>query len=62
MIRFITERSSRGRLTRAMENFSDFISEKALVDLPIIRGDFTWSSNRDQPILSRIDRFLVCGA
>ncbi|XP_022852922.1 uncharacterized protein LOC111374488 [Olea europaea var. sylvestris] len=61
VIRFPSERSSGGRLTRAMEEFSDFIRENLLVDLPMIGEDFTWSSNRDRPVLSRIDRFLICG-
>ncbi|XP_022883784.1 uncharacterized protein LOC111400614 [Olea europaea var. sylvestris] len=61
VVRFPIERSSGGRLTGAMEEFSDFIRENMLVDLPMIGGDFTWSSNQDQPVLSRIDRFLICG-
>lgn len=61
VIRFPSERSSGGRLTRAMEEFSNFIRENLLVDLPMIGGDFTWSSNRDRTVLSRIDRFLICG-
>jgi hypothetical protein len=59
VVRFPTERSSGGRLTWAMEDFSNFISENMLVDLPLMGGEFTWSSNRDQPVQSRIDRFLV---
>ncbi|XP_022889505.1 uncharacterized protein LOC111405049 [Olea europaea var. sylvestris] len=61
VVRFPIERSNGGRLTKAMEDFSDFIRENMLVDLPMIGGDFTWSSNRDQFALSRIDRFLICG-
>ncbi|XP_022852740.1 uncharacterized protein LOC111374314 [Olea europaea var. sylvestris] len=61
VIRFPSERSSGGSLTRAMEEFSDFIRENLLVDLSMIGGDYTWSSNRDRPILSRTDRFLICG-
>ncbi|XP_022850571.1 uncharacterized protein LOC111372446 [Olea europaea var. sylvestris] len=57
--RFPTERSSSGRLTGTMEDFEDFIRENMLVDMPLMGGDFTWSSNRELPVHSRIDRFLI---
>lgn len=55
IVRFPTKRSSSGRLIRVMEDLSDFIRENILVDLPLIGGNFTWSSNRDQHVLSRMD-------
>jgi hypothetical protein len=32
---------------------------KGLMDIPIVGGSFTWSSNWDLPSWSQIDRFLV---
>ncbi|KAF5461248.1 hypothetical protein F2P56_021060 [Juglans regia] len=57
--RFPSERSGVSHLTAAMRDFSDFISEQELMDLPLSGGTFTWSNNRDCPSWSRIDRFLL---
>jgi hypothetical protein len=56
---FSSERSSEARMCPAMLEFSDFIYEQGLMDIPLVGGSFTWSSNRDPPSWSRIDRFLV---
>jgi hypothetical protein len=29
------------------------------MDIPLLGGSFTWSSNRDPPSRPKIDRFLV---
>ncbi len=43
-----------------MLDFSDFIEDVNLVDLPLGGGGrFTWSSGSATPSLSRIDRFLI---
>jgi hypothetical protein len=43
-----------------MLEFSDFIEDLNLVDLPLGGGGrFTWSSGTANPSLSRIDRFLI---
>ena len=58
MVRFLFERSIRGRLTSAMGEFSAFINLCNLVDPPLGGAWFTWSNIEEVPILSRIDRFL----
>ena len=42
-----------------MENFSEFIEELSLIDLPLEGGSYTCSSGLDQLSMSRIDRTLV---
>ena len=42
-----------------MENFSEFIKDLNLIDLPLEGGSYTWSSGTNQPSMSRIDRALV---
>ena len=52
------KRSTRGRLTSAMCEFSAFINLCNLVD-PLLEGaQFTQSSHEEVPILSHIDHFL----
>jgi hypothetical protein len=56
VIRFPSERSGGRRISSAMREFSDFIFERGLMDLPLAGGLCTWSNSRSW---SRIDRFLV---
>jgi hypothetical protein len=56
--RFSSERS--GAACRLdMVEFSDFLHEQGLLDLPLAGGFFTWSLAQDPPKWSRIDRFLI---
>jgi hypothetical protein len=57
--RFPSERSGIARFCPTMMEFSDFIFEQSLMDLPLVEWTCTWSNNRDSPSWSRIDRFLV---
>jgi exonuclease III len=41
-----------------MREFSNFIFEQGLMDIPLVGGKFSWSNNRDDQCWSRIDRFL----
>jgi len=59
VIRFPVERSSDVCLNTAMMEFSDFIFEQGLMDLPLARGSFTWSNNQENTTWSRLGRFLV---
>ncbi|KAL0011411.1 hypothetical protein SO802_006519 [Lithocarpus litseifolius] len=59
VVRFPSERSGTSRLSPAMEQFSEFIEDLNLIDLPLEGGRFTWSSGSDQQSMSRIDRVLV---
>jgi hypothetical protein len=56
VIRFLSERSRGRRISAAMREFSDFIFEKGLMDLPLTGGLCTWSNTQSW---SRIDRFLI---
>ena len=58
-VRFPSERSGSGPFSSAMVNFSDFISELGLIDLPFEGGTFTWSNSREVASCSRLDRFLL---
>ena len=58
-VRFPSERFGSGPFSSAMVNFSDFISELGLIDLPFEGGTFTWSNSREVASCSRLDRFLL---
>jgi hypothetical protein len=57
--RFSSERSGDIHLCSAMIEFSGFIANQSLLDLPLAEGSSTWSIAQDPPMWSRIDRFLV---
>ena len=42
-----------------MIDFSDFISEQGLVDLPLEGGTFTWSNSKQVASCFRLDKFLL---
>ena len=58
-IRFPSERLGASHFTSSMHAFSDFITSCRLRDLPLEGGLFTWSNNRENAVMSRIDRFLL---
>lgn len=59
VVRFPSERLSSVFFTQAMHEFSNFISEHGLIDLPLEGGSFTWSNSREVVSRLRLDRFLV---
>ena len=56
VIRFPSERFGGRCISSAMREFSNFIFERGLMDLPLTGGICTWSNNWSW---SRIDHFLV---
>lgn len=56
---FISKKKNNNRLTRAMKDFSKFIEEMDLIDLPLSGGNFTWARGNRHEISSRLDRFLI---
>ena len=58
VVRYPSERSRTAYFSPAMAGFSEFISNLGLLDPPLEGGSFTWSNNRENPSISRIDRFL----
>ena len=58
VVRFPSEKSGTACFTFALHEFSDFIMELGLIDIPLFGGNFAWSNNRELASMSRIDRFL----
>ena len=58
MVRFPSEQLGSNSFTIAMQEFSNFISEQGLIDLPLQGGSFTWSNSREVASKARLDRFL----
>lgn len=47
------------RLNKVIEDFSDFIEDMELQDLPLKGGSFTWRKGDRQDIAARLDIFLI---
>jgi exonuclease III len=58
VVHFPFERSGSASFCTVITDFSDFIFEIGLLDIPLQGGRFTWSNNRENNSSSRIDRFL----
>ena len=58
-MRFPSECFGSGPFSSTMIDFSDFISEQGLVDLPLEEGTFTWSNSKEVVSHSRLDKFLL---
>ncbi|GFZ18132.1 hypothetical protein Acr_26g0014010 [Actinidia rufa] len=56
VVRFPHERAGGNLFSKAMRDFSDYITEEELIDLPLEGDYFTWSNGIAQ---SRLDRFLI---
>uniref|UniRef100_A0A2N9EI09 Reverse transcriptase domain-containing protein n=1 Tax=Fagus sylvatica TaxID=28930 RepID=A0A2N9EI09_FAGSY len=58
VVRFPSKRMGSVGFSPGMYEFSDFISDNGLIDIPLSGGNFTWLNNREMVSMSRIDRFL----
>ena len=58
VVGFPSERVGSNFFTTAMQEFSNFISEQGLIDLPLQGGSFTWSNSREVASKARLDRIL----
>ena len=58
-ILYVNERNTGVCPSSAMAEFREFINQRALVDLPLRGGDYTWSRSGVDSVASRLDRFLV---
>lgn len=59
MARFPSEKKNCNSFNRAMEEFSEFIEDMDLQDLPLLSGSFTWRKGDTHDIAARLDRFLI---
>ncbi|XP_026405470.1 uncharacterized protein LOC113300482 [Papaver somniferum] len=53
------EKKHCSRITRSMLNFNKFIVEHDLIDLPLKGARFTWSNGQSNPVMCRLDKFLI---
>ena len=58
VLRFSSERSGSTSFTAAMREFSSFIFEQGLIDIPLQWGFFTSYNSREVVSKARLDRFL----
>lgn len=56
--RYPHERSEGHRITRAMNEFTEWINEMEFLDPSLLGGSFTWRRGDNHRSASRIDRFL----
>ena len=59
VVRFPSERLGCSRLSSTMIDFSDFIEDLSLVNLPLHGGRYTWCNGLSNSSMSWIDRVLV---
>jgi hypothetical protein len=62
IIRFSSEKNKKGGCNKYSKLFNLVIDTYELIDLHMVGGKYTWSSNQDNPNLERLDRFLTCNA
>lgn len=55
----LEEKNDNGRKTRGMRDFSEFIDNQGLRNLPLSSPKFTWSNLLENLRISKLDRFLL---
>ncbi|XP_026444360.1 uncharacterized protein LOC113344647 [Papaver somniferum] len=53
------EKKNCTRITRSMTQFNLFIDQHDLIDLPLKGARYTWSNGQANPVMCRLDRFLI---
>lgn len=59
MVCWLVDRSAHQRSFTLMERFNEFISLNGLIDIPLRNRSYNWSSNRPEPVFSKIDRVFA---
>ncbi|EOY12746.1 Uncharacterized protein TCM_031281 [Theobroma cacao] len=59
IIKTVDEKTRDNLDLTGMAQFSDFINDMNLIDIPLSGGLFTWTDNREAPTKCRLDRFLI---
>lgn len=59
VIRFIHEKSRPSNIMHSMRDFNNFINQCDLCDSSLSNAKFMWTDGKENPLLSRLDRFLV---
>ncbi|XP_026377762.1 uncharacterized protein LOC113272071 [Papaver somniferum] len=58
-ILFTEEKNRDCTINRGMSNFTKFIMDWNLIDLPLCGAIYTWTNGQVDPIFCRLDRFLI---
>ncbi|KAM6550152.1 hypothetical protein CsatB_021828 [Cannabis sativa] len=58
VVRSVQEKLNNNSCTRSMKIFDELVNVLRLIDPKLNNGRFTWSNFRENPICSRLDRFL----
>ncbi|KAK9943830.1 hypothetical protein M0R45_009426 [Rubus argutus] len=58
VVRFPSEKSNGGRMTRSMRVFNNFLQDTNMRDPNLLNAEFTWSNLREEAVCCRLDRFI----
>lgn len=57
--RFSSEKRGGCPISADMRPFSNWIRQHELIDLPLVGARYIWTNYQEDPIISRLDRFLI---
>ncbi|KAK1277805.1 hypothetical protein QJS04_geneDACA023753 [Acorus gramineus] len=57
--RFPFDRNREGSISGSMEQFSAWVANVGLLDIPLVNQQFTWSNLRTRPSFARLDRVFI---